>query len=273
MRGGEKPTREDILAYFRAAADFRKLEILFYRSVIEVQKNKDSFSVRTQDLHGSSEEMFTGKKILLATGVWENNKSVVMPGIMSRNVEWDFTEPTKYYGCSVAVVGGGNSAAGAAMSIAEAHGRPTLIMRQSMPNKIMKLRPFVFRDLEFAVKEKKVKLLENHLVTSIEPKGVWAERIVSPTPLFEDLMKEKPLFIPSDFVLFLIGKRPDDCFISSLGITTGADGRPIVDPNSYETNIAGIHVIGSLAGKNVNIITEIRIQTEKVIRYLRGLKS
>src|ERR1041384_4953194 len=48
MRGGEKPTREDILPYFRAVAAYRKLNLSLWERIVDVRREGELFVVQTQ---------------------------------------------------------------------------------------------------------------------------------------------------------------------------------------------------------------------------------
>ena len=86
-------------------------------------------------------------------------------------------DPTPYFGCDVLVVGGGNSAATSAMTLAEAGARVTLAMRRPPVAFQSHLRPFVVRDLEFAVEEKKLALHAGVAVSRIESQRAWLQPI------------------------------------------------------------------------------------------------
>src|ERR1700722_17171850 len=47
MRGGEKPSREDILPYFRALAHYRQLRLSLWEQITDVQHEGDVFTIHT----------------------------------------------------------------------------------------------------------------------------------------------------------------------------------------------------------------------------------
>ena len=266
-RGGEKPTREDILPYFRETARYKKLNLSLWETITDVVRTENFFEIKTQDSLSSTRSVtYRSKKILLACGVWEKSIQPAIPGIELPHVRWRFDDPTEYFGTSVIVVGGGNSAATAALSLAQAHATVHLITRRRPTTYQSHLRPFVVRDLEFALEEKRLVLTPSVTATRVVPDGLW----VAPIDYnLEDpdqcRMTGSEYFIPAKFILFLLGRRPDANIMDLLELEPQRDGRPFRDDTSYETNRQGIYVIGSVAGRKINIITKIREQAAFVV--------
>ena len=135
MRGGDKPSREDILPYFRSVAAYRRLKL----------------RICTRTRSPESAKTHHARTIALATGVWDQPNRLNCAGDDLPHVFHRFHEPTEYFGQSVLVTGGGNSAVHAALTLSEAHAQVVLAMRRPPAAFQSHLRPFVVRDLEFAV--------------------------------------------------------------------------------------------------------------------------
>ena len=268
MRGGEKPTREDILPYFRAVAAYKKLNLSLWEAVTRVRRDGETFTVQTV-LEPNRIEMRTYKAraILLTSGVWDvptplDCEGANLPQVLSR-----FHEPTEYFGQDVLVVGGGNSAVHAALTLAEAHARVIYAMRRAPIAYQSHLRPFVVRDLELAVQDKRLDLRTDVIVSRIEPGRAWLQPFT-----YDDAHPHRgtpngePYPIPARFVFALTGQRADTRFFDDMSLCLEPDGRPTHNPETFETTLPGVYVAGSLAGSKIDIILTAREQTDGVVR-------
>lgn len=270
MRGGEKPAREDILPYFRAVAAYRKLTLSLWERILEVRREGEGFCIRTQtEPDGDLTREYRGRFIVLASGVWEVPLCLTCPGAELPHVFSRFHEPTEYFGQDVLVVGGGNSAVNAALMLSEAHARVTMAMRRPPVAYQSHLRPFVVRDLEFAVKEGKVALHTGVVVSRIEPQTAWLQSAEYLTETRQTGQTTgDPYPIPARFVFALLGQQTHRGFLERMGLCLEPDGRPTRDPETFETTVPGIYVAGSLAGEKIDIILTGREQTAGVVRRI-----
>jgi thioredoxin reductase (NADPH) len=270
MRGGEKPTREDILPYFRAVAASRRLNLSLWEQITDLQRDGEVFVVRTlTEPDGDRARTYQGRAVILASGVWDVPNRLACPGADLPHVHSRFHEPTESFGMDALVVGGGNSAVYAALALSEARANVTMAMRRPPVAYQSHLRPFVVRDLEFAVNEKKVNLHTGVLVHHIEPERAWLQPAeYEPEHPLGGRPTGEPYPVPARFVFALLGQRPDTTFFQMIGLCVEPDGRPIRDPETYETNVPGIYVVGSLAGQKIDIILTAREQTAGVVRRI-----
>lgn len=270
MRGGEKPAREDILPYFRAVAAYRKLNLSLWERIVDIRREDNLFVVTTHTQpNGDTTQTYTGRTLLLASGVWDTPNRLPCPGAQSPHVFSRFYEPTEYFGLDVLVVGGGNSAVNAALMLSEAHARVTLAMRRPPAAYQSHLRPFVVRDLQFAVDDGKVALHAGTRVARIEPQIAWLEPIAyDPAhPEYGETTGEA-YPVPARFVFALLGQRSDTTLFRQLGLCLEPDGRPSRNSETFETNVPGVYVAGSAAGEKIDIILTGRKQTADVVRYI-----
>jgi thioredoxin reductase (NADPH) len=270
MHGGDKPNREDILPYFRAVARSRKLTLSLWEQIIDVHREGDLFVVHTLcEPNGVSRRTYRGRAIVLASGVWDEPNRLSCPGAEFPHVHSRFHEPTEYFGMDVLVVGGGNSAVYAALALAEARANVIFAMRRPPVAFQSHLRPFVVRDLQFAVDERKVDLRTGVVVSAIEPERAWLQPIeYDPAHEWGGHPAGDAYPVPARFVFALLGQRATGAFLHSLGLCLEPDGRPVRDPETYETNAPGIYVTGSLAGGKIDIILTGREQTAAVVRTI-----
>lgn len=267
MRGGDKPTREDALAYYRGVAHARHLNLATWESVTEIERQPEGFRVITRkEPSGHEQTERRARAVILATGVWDQPRRLICPGADLPHVRTRFHEPTEFFGHPVLVVGGGNSAVTAALSLSEAHASVTFAMRRPPVPYQSHLRPFIVRDLEFAVKEKKVDLHVGVIVNRIEPEQAWLQ------PATYDPVQCVPCGeaypVPARFVFALLGQTADLVFLNRLGLTLSPDNRPRVNPDTYETDVPGLYVAGSLAGQEIDIVIKGREQARRVVQVI-----
>jgi thioredoxin reductase len=130
------------------------------------------------------------------------------------------------------------------------------------------LRPFVVRDLELAVADKRLTLVTGVRVIRIEPDRAWlqpAEYSACDTGI-KTCGDAYP--VPARFVFALLGQHADPSLFRMLGLCIEPDDRPARDPETFETNIPNVYVAGSLAGSKIDIILTGRAQAAGVIKRI-----
>jgi thioredoxin reductase (NADPH) len=275
MRGGDKPTREDILPYFRSVARTRRLNFAVWQRITSIERDGSGFRIHTvSEPDGDAVHTYAARTIVLASGVWDIPACLPCPGAGLPHVLSRYREPTEYFGIDVLVVGGGNSAVNAALTLAEARASVTLAMRRPPVAFQSHLRPFVVRDLELAVEDGRLTLVTGAIVACIEPQAAWLQP-AEYDPLHPAGGKPagEPYPVPARFIFALLGQRADPVLFELLGLSLAPDGRPERDPETFETSIPGIYVAGSLAGKEIDIILATRDQVAGVIRRIAAGKE
>ena len=269
MRGGDKPTREDILPYFRGVAAYRKLTLSLWERITDIRHEESLFVLSTvAEPNGDRSQTYRGRALVLASGVWDVPFRLNCPGAELPHVHSRFHEPTEFFGQDVLVVGGGNSAGYAALALAEAHASVTYAMRRPPVAYQSHLRPFVVRDLEFAVQEKKLALHTGVRVARIEPEMAWLQPAEYATDDREGKPTGEAYPAPARFVFALLGQRGDTTLFQQLGLCVERDSRPARDPETYETNVPNVFVAGSLAGSKIDIIIKGREQAAGVVHRI-----
>ncbi len=124
----EKPNRTEALKYYRRVADHYRLNIHQYERVERVAGQDDDFQVFTEDRLGCR-HVYGARKIVLATGYYDVPNLLNVPGEDLPKVMHYYKEPHPYYDHDVAVIGGKNSAAIAALELYWTGARVTLIHR------------------------------------------------------------------------------------------------------------------------------------------------
>ena len=239
MAADEKPRREDALAYYRAVITSRRLPLHTWERVTAVHKDGETFTVETvQQPDEAWTKTYTAKFVLIANGVWDQPRTLAIPGITLHKVSTHYLDPTPFLNTDCLTIGGGNSAAEVAMSLARAGAKSRLALLESSFD-VCNLRPFVLRELLILVEEQKIEVFFETEATEITPQAVCLKSRAAGGSAQN---------IPNDFVFVLIGQNPDVPFLEAAGVTVDPqDNRPVYDPDTFETGVPGLYVAGSIA--------------------------
>lgn len=230
---GDKPTRAEALAYYRAVASRLELDVRTYRDVVEIARDEVGFRVRTR-APGGAERTFPARRLVLATGGFDRFVPLDVPGEgLPKVVHW-FREPHRYYGQEVLVVGGGNSAVEAALATWRAGGRVTLLHQFEDFDEGVK--PWILPDIRARIREGSVRALWRHRVEAVHPERV---RI-------RDLGSGESRTLSNDWVLAMTGYRADPRLLEELGVPRDDAEVPAHDPDTLATPVPGVYVAGSL---------------------------
>ncbi|MDX6612396.1 MAG: thioredoxin reductase [Blastocatellia bacterium] len=231
----EKPTREELLSYYLHFALDRDLLINTDEEVTAVEPaGPDGFTVKT------SRNTYPAARVLFTIGAMAHPRCLNVPGEDLPKVHHRFVEPYPYVRRQALVVGGGNSAAEAALFLSEEGARTTLaIWRGDWENRDPKagaMKHWVRMPLEREVAQGRMRvILYDHLETITE----------SEVRLVDD--EGETVTLPNDVLFVLVGSDADLTLLKNLGVKM-AKGKvsevPIYDPHTYETSVPGIYVAG-----------------------------
>jgi thioredoxin reductase (NADPH) len=199
------------------------------------------FTVQTTDRFGRHGEL-KSRKLALSIGYYDLPNWMGIPGETLSKVHHYYHDPHPYYDTDVAVVGGKNSAAIAALELWRHGARVTLIYRGDgvQPHVKYWIKP----DLENRIKNGEIKAYFETRVTEITPDAIVVE-----TPAGRETL-------PNDFVFAMTGYHPDFTFLERLGVRfEGPDRLPVCNPETLESNVPGIYLAGVIvAGSRTNEI-------------------
>jgi thioredoxin reductase len=155
-------------------------------------------------------------------------------------VHHHFVEPYPYVRKDALVVGGGNSAAEAALFLSEEGARTTMaIWREDWENRDPKagaMKHWVRNPLEHEIAAGRLRVV---LYKEIDE--ITEHEVTIKTETGESLT------IPNDVVFVLVGSDADLTLLKKLGVKT-EQGKltevPVYDPETFETNVRGIFVVG-----------------------------
>ena len=244
----QKPTREEALEYYRKVAERYALDVRQYERVDRIGGSDGSFQISTTkvrtdilgglETHHSSpspqerqHREYGARKLIVATGYYDLPNFMNIPGENLPKVFHYYREPHPFFDCDVVVIGGKNSAAIAALELWRHGARVTIVHRQEGMHKNVKY--WIKPDVENRIKNGEIKAYFQSQVKEIQP-----EQVLVDTPKGEVRLK-------NDFVFALTGYHPDYDFLKDLGVKLSADEcRPTADPETLETNVAGVYVAG-----------------------------
>jgi len=236
-----KPTRDEALEYYRQVACFYKLDVRQYRLVERVTGSDGAFTVHTVDPFGRP-GILNARKLAVSTGYYDLPNIMGIPGEDLSKVHHYYDDPHPYYNLEVAVIGGKNSAAIAALELWRHGAKVTLIYRGAgiQPHVKYWIKP----DIENRIKNGQVTAYFNSEVVEITP-----DAVIIDTP-------EGRKSLPNDFVFALTGYHPDFDFLERLGVECGGvDRMPACDAETLESNIPGIYLAGVIvAGERTSEI-------------------
>jgi thioredoxin reductase (NADPH) len=240
VTSGAKATREEALKYYRGVARNEGLLVRTYTQFVGAVRQNGRLTCRLTTRLG--EESLSVDRLVLATGYFDHPNLLEVPGEALPHVRHYPAEPHLTSGLRVVIVGGKNSAIEQALASYRAGARVTLVYRGPTLKQSVKywLRP----DFENRVKGGEIEARFSAEVVGIEP-----DAVVIRTPAGAERLS-------ADRVFLLTGYRPDFDLFEQLGIELDpVSGRPSLNPATLETNVAGIHLAGSVtAGRMISEI-------------------
>jgi thioredoxin reductase (NADPH) len=231
----EKPTREEMLSHYIHFVLDLDLRINTGETVVDVAGNiKDGFVVKT-DL-----SEYQARRVLFAIGAMEKPRRLNVPGEELPKVHHLFVEPYAYVRKEALVVGGGNSAAEAALFLSEEGARTTMaIWREDWENRDPKagaMKHWVRTPLEAEVDAGRLRVV---LYKNIDE--------ISETDVTLTTETGESLKLKNDVVFVLVGSDADLTLLKRLGVDM-EQGKlseiPVYNPETFETSVPGIYVAG-----------------------------
>ena len=241
----DKPTRKEALDYYRKVVANEELNIRTFSRVTAVAPLRDAqedhdtrFAVTAEAAARSGlTGTVTAKAVVVATGYFDNPNLLGAPGEDMPHVSHYYTEAHPYFGRPIVVVGGGSSAADAALDLYRAGAQVTIVHRGEDMKRTLKywIRP----NLENRIKEGSIAARFSTVVKRFEEGAV----VLSP---LDDPQSEEAL--PADQVFVLTGYSAPTWLIEGAGAQVDPETRKAqVDRDTYETNVPNLYVVGSAA--------------------------
>lgn len=225
-----KPNRDEALEYYRRVATSNNINLHLYEKVNTIKKVDDHFTVE------SSKTAYHADKVIIASGFYDIPKLLEVPGEALPKVTHYYNEAHPYAMQDVVVVGASNSAVDAALEIWRKGGRVTMVIRGSEIGDRVKY--WVKPDIINRIAEGSITAYYNS-----EIKKVTDNDITIATP-------DGDISFANNFVVALTGYRPNFKFLVDSGIQLSDDKAklPQYDPETMETNVAGLYLAGVICG-------------------------
>ena len=261
----EKPSRYEALVYYRKVARHFDLHPRLFTRVVRVERTPDLFTLhlRSERQGIPHPEPVRARNVVMAIGYFDTPNRLDIPGAELDKVSYRYVETHPYFGSRVAVIGGGNSAAEAALELFRAGVEVTLIHRGETLSSHLKywLGPDIHN-----------RLARREITGRL---GSAVEEIRADSLTVRDRRGETHE-IANDFVLPLIGYQPDYRFLESFGVRSeGPDGRPVTDSETLATEVPGLYLAGGVAaGRRTNMvfIENGRFHGEAIIRHISATR-
>lgn len=225
-----KPGRQEALEYYRNIHNYFQFNLKLYEEVLKVSIVNEDFEVRT------SKDKYITQNVVIATGFYDIPIQLGIKGENLPKVTHYFKEAHPYIGQKIVVVGANNSAVDVALETWRKGADVTMVIRGNEIHPRVKY--WVKPDIENRIEEGSIKAYFQSNLKEIKEKEV----VVS-TP-------EGEITLANDFVLAMIGYRPNFEFLESMGILYSDEKLkiPQYNPTTMESNIPGIFLAGVVCG-------------------------
>ncbi|WP_069659397.1 YpdA family putative bacillithiol disulfide reductase [Arcticibacter eurypsychrophilus] len=248
-----KPTRAEALEYYRRATIHYNLNVRLFEEVIEVQKTKGDFFVKT------AKASYQAKNIIISTGFYDVPVKLNIPGEELPKVKHYYNDPHYYAFQNVVVVGASNSSVDAALETYRKSAQVTMVIKGSEINNRVKY--WVRPDIINRINEGSIKVYYNSTLKEITP-----DQVIINTP-------EGEVTIPNDFVLAMTGYLPNFSFLKNMGVECSINDEqlPTHNEETMETNIPHVYLAGVVCGgMNTHnyFIENSREHAEKIAKHI-----
>ncbi len=227
-----KPTREEALMYYRGIVRAEEIRVRTYTKLLDADRQADGIACKLQTMRGR--DAVLAQRVVLATGYFDHPNPLSVPGDDLPHVHRYFDEAHASHGLDVVVIGGKNSAVEAALHLVRAGARTTLVYRRGEFKKSVKywLKP----DIENRIAAGEISAHLGADVVRIDERSVHIHDV-----------RGQDRALPADRVYALIGFHPDFDLFRRIGIQLDPETSvPDYDPETFETNVPGVHMAGSI---------------------------
>jgi thioredoxin reductase (NADPH) len=254
----EKPTRRDGLAYYRAVVRHFDVPVRQYERVERIDASSGGFTVHSR-ASGGVERTTNAKAVVIATGYFGSPNRIDVPGEELPHVTHVYREGHEAFQQPVVVVGGGNSAAEAALDLWRSGASVTLVHFGPWFDK--KIKPWVLPDLENRITDGSIGIR-------------WNSRVARITPACVEIEAASRESLPATRVYLMTGFAPDLELLRQVGVPIDSTtGVPRHDPDTLETSVPGVFIAGVVvAGFDANkvFIENGRYHGDKIVARMLG---
>ncbi|HEY2152819.1 MAG TPA: NAD(P)-binding domain-containing protein, partial [Vicinamibacterales bacterium] len=274
-----------------------KLEIAYEEKVISVQREtgEQLFAVTTESSRGV-QRVRHARNLVMAIGYYDHPVLLGIPGEDLPHVHHYYGEAHAHYRQRVIVVGGGNSAAEAALELYRAGAQVTVVHRRAALKRTIKY--WVRPDIENRIKAGSIAARLGAQLVEIRQDAVSVQAVPDASAADDETARQRELFadadasaapasavvapathtrsieeIPADAVYLLTGYRTDAKLLVAAGVQLNQRDAPVHNPQTFETNVSGLFVAGgAIAGQDTGtvFIENGRFHGQKIIDVIAG---
>ena len=248
----EAGKREHILEVWTRQAEEQKVKVRMMSDVVAITGEKGAFVLELSD-----KTRIEAGAVILAIGVQGNPNRVSFPGGDVAEVQYQLDDPNAYTDESIVVIGGGDAGIENALGLANPELGNTVTLLQRTPG-------------FDTAKPPNVALLEEarskgwlDYITEASAKSLGDHTLLVDT-------RNGEVALPCQRIIARLGSAPPRRFVEACGVAfTGPDrlAFPALSP-SFESSVAGIYVIGALAG--YPLIKHCMNQGYDVVEHIAG---
>lgn len=195
-------SKPELLELWNEILQKNKITIKENEKVVSIDKFDDHFLVKTLD------DTFTTNSVLLAIGRRGSPRKLGVPGEQLEKVAYRLIEPDLITNQNVLIVGGGDSAIEAALSLLE--DKSNKVMLSYRGDSFSRIKPKNFENINKAEKNGQVEIFFNSQVIEIKDKSVMFSFIK------DGIMFEKE--VTNDLVYIFAGGELPNEFLEKAGI-------------------------------------------------------
>ncbi len=252
----DKPDLRQALVYYRAVVERHGVPLALHEEVLDVERDDGQFLVRSRGRSGSRIRRALG--VVVATGYFGTPRRLGVPGEERPWIHRRYREPYRHFGERVVLVGGGNSACEAALELARAGARVTMVVRR--PELKPSIKYWLKPDIENRIEEGAVGA---RFETTVESFGEGVVTVIGPSGL---------QVLSSEAAYVLIGYDTDAALLRRCGIDVDAETLvPSFDEATCETNVPGLYVAGTVqSGRDTHriFIENSRDHGQRIVRHI-----
>jgi Fe-S-cluster-containing hydrogenase component 2/thioredoxin reductase len=249
-------SREAILERWTSTLANSAINIRYGVEVTSIKGGKGDFSIAL-----ASGEAIASEYVVLAVGLEGNPRRLGVPGEELPNVEYLLEDPEAFRDETIVVVGAGDSAIENALALARQNDVYIVNRRDEFSRaKDGNLAAILAASSD---PDGRLRCLYKTKPTSIGRGDAKTLLVTLDTP-------EGPMEIAADRIIARLGAIPPRSFVESAGVEFPS-AKPEAIPElsqQYESNVAGLYIIGSLAG--YPLIKQAMNQGHDVIEFILG---
>jgi CRP-like cAMP-binding protein/Fe-S-cluster-containing hydrogenase component 2/thioredoxin reductase len=255
----KRGAREQVLEAWSQGTSKLKVNIRLGSQVASITGKKGEFAIAL--VNGSA---LIAENVILAIGLEGNPRKVGAPGEELPGVQYQLDDPKEYRDEHILVVGAGDSAIENALALAEQNdvwiinrGKEFSRAKDGNLNAVLAAINDPRRRLN-CYYETKITRIESSAAGAKRPLAVSLQTAGGPQPL------------ECNRIIARLGGEPPRKFVESIGVqfpSARADALPALS-QYYESNVAGLYIVGSLAG--YPLIKQAMNQGYDVIEIING---